>query len=237
MAGVDPHTVKAFDDDLEQIRALVAELGGRAEAAVRDAANALLSGDEATAARVVASDVRIDALSEEIERGCIRLIALRAPMADDLRQVLAAFKIGVLIERMGDCARGVAEQVPKLQTFARRSPLLILKSMSTSVGEMVRCAMDAFVAQDVEAARLVCRSDDEVDALHDQLFRELVEVMGEHPSSISPGASLLLASKKLERIGDHATTIARVVHFSVTGEQLPPMRYRPETLTNLVDAR
>ena len=231
MASVDPHTVKQFDDDLEQIRALVAELGGRAEAALRDATSALLNGDEATAARVVASDARIDEISGEIERDCIRLIALRAPMADDLRQVLAAFKIAVLIERMGDCARGVAEQVPKVQSFARRSPLLILKSMSTAVGEMVRSAMDAFVAQDIEAARQVCQSDDEVDALHDQLFRELLEIMGEYPSSISPGACLLLASKKLERIGDHATTIARVVHFSVTGDQLPPVRYRrPETI-------
>lgn len=221
MASVDPHTVKAFDDDLEQIRALVAQLGGLAEAAVGDATTALLSGDELTAARVIAGDSKLDTISEEVERDCVKLIALRAPMADDLRQVLAAFKIAVLIERMGDCARSVAEQVPRVQGFARRSPLLIIRSMSTTVAEMVRASLDAFIAQDADAAEAVGRSDDDVDALHDQLFRELLEIMSENPASISPSTCLLLASKKLERIGDHATSISRVVHYSITGIQLP----------------
>lgn len=226
MANVDPHTVKAFDDDLEQIRALVAEIGGRAEMALRDATEALLSNDDVTAAHVITGDAKIDAVSQAIERECIRLIALRAPMADDLRQVLAAFKIAVLIERMGDCARSIAEQVPKVHGFSRRPPLLILRTMSAAVADMVRAALDAFLADDAAAAEILSRSDDEVDMLHDELFRELLDVMTDQPSLITASTCLLLASKRLERIGDHATGIARVVHFSATGTHMPQPRSR-----------
>ena len=217
MANSDPHTVKAFDEDVERIRALVAEMGGLTEVAIGNALDALIAHDELSAAKVVANDTRIDLLAEEVERHCVRLIALRAPMADDLREVLAAFKIGILVERMGDCARSIAEQVPKTRSFSQRSPISLLQNMASEAAGMVRASLDAFVKQDSALAEDVCARDDAVDILHDDLFRELLDLMSANPTTITAATGLLLVSQKLERIGDHATNIARVVYYSSTG--------------------
>lgn len=221
MASADPHTVKAFDDDLERIRAEIAEMGGLTEAAIAGAIEALARHDELSATLIVAGDTRIDQMASEVERQCVRLIALRSPMADDLREVLAAFKIAILVERMGDCARSIAEQVPLIKGFERRLPLRLLEDMSKAAAEMVRLALDAFVKKDPAIAGQVCDSDDVVDALHDQLFRELLDIMSENPSKIGSATGLLLASQKLERIGDHASNIARVIFFWITGDHMP----------------
>ena len=220
MANSDPHTVKAFDEDIEQIRALVAEMGGLTEEAISNAIDALVAGNDVAAAQVVANDRRIDRLAEEVERHCVRLIALRAPMADDLREILAAFKIGILVERMGDCARSIAEQVPKTKTFSHRSPISLLRNMSAEAAAMVHGSLDSFVKQNAVLAQDVCARDDSVDILHDDLFRELLDVMSADPTSITAATCMMLVSQKLERIGDHATAIARVVYYSSTGTHM-----------------
>ena len=220
MATTNGHTVKAFDTDLGEIRALVSEMGGRAEAAINDAMDALVRRDLDLAARVVEDDKRIDAIESEIERQVIRLIALRAPMADDLREVIAALKISGVVERMGDYAKNIAKRVPVLSAANGLEPLSILPAMSRAVSDMVRATFDAFAARDAEAAVAVCESDRVVDDFYNSLFRTLLTYMLENPHNITPSTHLLFIGKNLERIGDHATNVAEMVYFAATGQQL-----------------
>ena len=214
------HTVKAFDADLGQIRGLVSEMGGRAEAAITDCIEALTRLDLEGAARIVQEDRKIDELEAEIERQVIRLIALRAPMADDLREVVAALKISGVIERIGDYAKNIAKRVPLLAEMRSAEPLAILPAMARAVSDMVRGALDAYATRDAAAAVIVCESDRQVDNLYNTLFRTLLTYMMENPHSITPSAHLLFIAKNLERIGDHATNVAEMVYFAATGEQL-----------------
>ena len=214
------HTVKAFDADLGQIRGLVSEMGGRAEAAINDSIRALSRFDLDAAARIVEDDRKIDELEAEIERQVIRLIALRAPMADDLREAVAALKISGVIERIGDYAKNIAKRVPMLSDMRTSEPLTILPAMASTVSDLVRAALDAYAARDADGAIEVCRADRQVDDFYNTLFRTLLTYMMENPSAITPSAHLLFIAKNLERIGDHATNVAEMVYFAATGEQL-----------------
>ena len=214
------HTVKAFDDDLGQLRALVSEMGGRAEAAITDALQALVRRDLDAAARIVEEDKKIDAIQDEIERQVVRLIALRAPMADDLREILAAMKIAGVVERMGDYAKNIAKRVPILTEAKNVEPLSILPAMGRLVSEMVHDVLDAFAARDAEAAIKVCESDKAVDDFYNSLFRTLLTYMLENPHNITASTHLLFIAKNLERIGDHATNVAEMVYFAATGEHM-----------------
>ncbi|USI74112.1 phosphate signaling complex protein PhoU [Sphingomonas morindae] len=214
------HTVKAFDTDLGQIRGLVSEMGGRAEAAITDSIGALAQLDLETAARIVEDDRRLDELEAEVERHVIRLIALRQPMADDLREVVAALKISGVVERIGDYAKNIAKRVPLLADMHSSEPLAILPAMARAVSDLVRAALDAYAARDPAAAIEVCRADRQVDDFYNTLFRSLLTYMMENPTAITPSAHLLFIAKNLERIGDHATNVAEMVYFAATGEQL-----------------
>lgn len=214
------HTVKAFDDDLGQLRALVSEMGGRAEAAITDALQALVRRDLDAAARIVEDDKKIDAIQDEIERQVVRLIALRAPMADDLREILAAMKIAGVVERMGDYAKNIAKRVPILTEAKNIEPLSILPAMGRLVSEMVHDVLDAFAARDAEAAIRVSESDKAVDDFYNSLFRTLLTYMLENPHNITASTHLLFIAKNLERIGDHATNVAEMVYFAATGHQM-----------------
>lgn len=214
------HTVKAFDEDLGQLRALVSEMGGRAEAAITDALQALIRRDLDAAARIVDEDKKIDALESEIERQVVRLIALRAPMADDLREVLAAMKIAGVVERMGDYAKNIAKRVALLQDMGQIEPVSILPAMGRAVSDMVRQVLDAFAARDAEAAVAVADSDRVVDSFYNGLFRTLLTYMMENPHNITASTHLLFIAKNLERIGDHATNVAEMVYFAATGIQM-----------------
>ena len=214
------HTVKAFDADLGEIRGLVSEMGGRAEAAINDSILALSRHDLEGAARAVDNDRRIDEIEAEIERQVIRLIALRAPMADDLREAVAALKISGVIERIGDYAKNIAKRVPLLAEMRSAEPLSVLPAMAREVSDMLRAVLDAYAARDAEAAIRVRESDRQVDDFYNTLFRTLLTYMMENPQSITPSAHLLFIAKNLERIGDHATNIAEMVYFAATGEQL-----------------
>ena len=218
------HTVKAFDEELGQLRGLVAEMGGLAESAIGDALKALVDRDLDAAARIVEEDRRIDAIEAEIETQVVRMIALRAPMADDLREILAAMKIAGVIERMGDYAKNIAKRVPLLAQVQGIEPLSILPAMGRLAAEMVRDALDAFAARDPEAALAVCRGDKAVDDFYNSLFRTLLTYMMENPHNISPSAHLLFIAKNLERIGDHATNMAEMVYFAATGRHMAERR-------------
>ena len=214
------HTVKAFDDDLGQLRALVSEMGGRAEAAITDALQALVRRDLDAAARIVEDDKKIDAIQDEIERQVVRLIALRAPMADDLREILAAMKIAGVVERMGDYAKNIAKRVPILTEAKNIEPLSILPAMGRLVSEMVHDVLDAFAARDPNAAIRVSESDKAVDDFYNSLFRTLLTYMLENPHNITASTHLLFIAKNLERIGDHSTNVAEMVYFAATGHQM-----------------
>ncbi|HEX8447846.1 MAG TPA: phosphate signaling complex protein PhoU [Sphingomonas sp.] len=224
------HTIKAFDDELGQLRALVSEMGGMAEAAISDAIQALVRRDLDGAARVVDQDRRIDAIEAEIEREVVRMIALRAPMADDLREILAAMKISGVIERIGDYAKNIAKRVPLLQDARGIEPLSILPAMARLVSEMVHNVLDAFVARDADAAVTVCESDRAVDDFYNSLFRTLLTYMLENPHTITSATHLLFIAKNLERIGDHATNIAEMVFFAATGRQMTERSKGDDTL-------
>jgi phosphate transport system protein len=214
------HTVKAFDDDLGELRALVAEMGGLAEAAIDGSIQALMRRDLDEAARIVEADTRIDQLETELERRVLRLFALRAPLADDLREVLAALKISGVIERIGDYAKNIAKRVPLLQNAREIEPIAILPAMASAVSEMVHDALNAFAARDPQAAIDVCRRDTKVDDLYNSLFRALLTYMMENPGNIGASTHLLFIAKNLERMGDHATNIAEMIYFAATGEQM-----------------
>ena len=214
------HTVKAFDDDLSELRGIVSQMGGLAEQAIAGAMEALVHRDVEGASRIVEADKRIDELESEVERQVVRLIALRAPMADDLREVLAAMKISSVVERMGDYAKNIAKRVKMLQASRNLEPLSILPAMARIVSEMVEEVLDAFAKRDAEAAVAVCHRDREVDDFYNSLFRTLLTHMLENPHTITDATHLLFIAKNLERIGDHATNVAEMVYFAVTGTQL-----------------
>ncbi len=169
---------------------------------------------------MVRDDTRIDELELQVERQVVRLIALRAPMADDLREVLAALKIAGVIERMGDYAKTIAKRELLLEDVTRIEPLSILPAMAAVVSDMVREALDAFAARDPAKARAVSLRDPQVDDLYNSMFRALLTHMMENPHTITASTHLLFVAKGLERIGDHATNIAEMVYYAATGEQL-----------------
>lgn len=211
------HTVKAFDEDITRLRGLIAEMGGLAEVAIAESLDALVRGDEALAEQIVARDKRMDALEMEVDKLAVRIIALRAPMADDLREVIAALKIGGVLERIGDYSKNIAKRVGIIEGRARFEPLTLLPTMGELAGEMVHDVLTAYAARDPDLAREVIATDAKVDAFYNSIFRNLVSYMVENPSTISSAAQLLFVARNIERIGDHATNVAEMVHFAATG--------------------
>ena len=214
------HTLKAFDEDLDRLRASVAEMGGLAEVAIAEAMQALVRRDTAAARKVVEADQRLDVLEAEVERQAVQIIALRAPMADDLREVVAALKMAGVVERIGDYAKNIAKRVPAVADSQNLRPLSLLPEMGRMAGEMVHSALDAFVARDPKKAAEVCERDRAVDDFYNSIFRVLLTFMIENPQNITAATHLLFVAKNLERIGDHATNIAEMVHFAATGTHL-----------------
>ena len=213
------HTIKAFDEELEQLRANIAEMGGLAETAIREAMQALVRRDMDAAKIVVERDQRIDALESEVERQAVKIIALRAPMADDLREVVAALKIAGVIERIGDYAKNIAKRVASIEDSQIR-PISLLPEMARIASEMVHDVLDAFAARDAQKAADVCERDAAVDDFYNSIFRALLTHMMENPHNITPATHLLFVAKNLERIGDHATNVAEMVYFAAKGEHL-----------------
>lgn len=226
MQQASGHTLKAFDDDMERLRALISQMGGMAEHAIGEAMRCLVQRDTDGAERVIREDKKLDALEVETERRAVQLIALRAPMAGDLRDVVAALKISGVVERIGDYAKNIAKRIPLLENVGKVEPLSLLPEMARIATGMVHDVLDAFVARDAEAAVRVCERDDAVDDFYDSIFRALLTHMMENPHNIGQAAHLLFVAKNLERVGDHATNIAEMVYYAATGEHMaePPQR-------------
>ncbi|EAT10148.1 MULTISPECIES: phosphate signaling complex protein PhoU [Sphingomonadaceae] len=223
------HTIKAFDDEIDRLRGLIAEMGGRAEAAIENAMLALQRHDKVLAAEVVADDRRIDAIEAEVEKLVVEVIALRAPMANDLRDVIAALKIVSVVERIGDYAKNIAKRVPLVATNSRTvEPISLLPSMGQVAGEMVHDVLNAYAARDADLALAVVERDTVVDDFYNSVFRTLVTYMVENPKTISECAHLLFIAKNIERIGDHATNVAEMVYYAATGKTLPERERGPD---------
>jgi phosphate transport system protein len=214
------HTVKAFDADIGELRGMISQMGGMAEDAIAKAMLALQRGDRQLAAEVKAADAEIDALEAEIERRAVSIIALRAPLANDLREVVAALKIAGVVERIGDYAKNIAKRVPLIESDTRIEPVSVLPAMARMAAEMVHDVLDAFAARNPQAAVRVCERDNALDDFYDSIFRTLVTFMVENPKTISQVAHLLFVAKNLERIGDHATNVAEMVFFAATGTRI-----------------
>jgi phosphate transport system protein len=218
------HTVKAFDEDITRLRGLIAEMGGLAEVAIQEAMQALVTGDEELAAGVVERDLKLDRLESEVDELAVRVIALRAPMANDLREIIAALKIAGVVERIGDYAKNIAKRVGRIEGRNRFEPLTLIPAMGDVCVEMVHDVLTAFAARDPVMAREVIATDDKVDAFYDSIFRNLVSYMVENPATISSAAQLLFIARNLERVGDHATNVAEMVHYAATGHYPPDER-------------
>ena len=160
-------------------------------------------------------------LEAEVDKLAIRVLALRAPMADDLREVIAALKIGGVLERIGDYSKNIAKRTGMIEGRARFEPLTLLPTMGELAGEMVHDVLTAYAARDPDLAREVIATDAKVDGFYNSIFRNLVSYMVENPSTISSAAQLLFVARNIERIGDHATNVAEMVHFAATGTYPP----------------
>ena len=220
MATTGGHTIKAFDDDLDRLRALISQMGGLAEHAITEAMRCLVQRDTEGAAKIVEDDKKLDVLEIETEKRAVRLIALRAPMAGDLRDVVAAMKISSVVERIGDYAKNIAKRVPLLDKVHNIEPISLMPEMARIATEMVHDVLNAFVERDAEAAVRVVERDRAVDDFYNSIFRALLTFMMENPSNIGQSTHLLFIAKNVERVGDHATNIAEMVYFAATGEHL-----------------
>ncbi len=214
------HTVKAFDEDITRLRGLIAEMGGLAEVSIAEGMEALVKGSTELAEQVVARDKQIDALEAEIDKLTVRIIALRAPMADDLREVIAALKIAGVIERIGDYAKNIAKRTGQIEDRKRFEPLTLIPAMAEIAAGMVHDVLTAYAARDPDLAIEIVQRDEKVDAFYNSIFRNLVSHMVENPSAISSAAQLLFVARNLERIGDHATNVAEMVYYAATGNYL-----------------
>jgi phosphate transport system protein len=218
------HVVKSYDLELKRLRNLLTEMGGIVENQLALSAEAILNRDAGAATRAVEEDAKVDALEREAEQFVIRLLALRQPVAGDLRHIVAALKITDDLERIGDYAANVAKRSIVLAQFALPYSLSGLAHMAQLVQQNVKEIIDALGESDAERAVAVWRSDELVDDMYNAIFRELITYMMEDPRNITPCTHLLFIAKNLERIGDHATNIAETVHYAVTGENLPDAR-------------
>jgi phosphate transport system protein len=228
---MNEHIVKSYEDELNHLAAEVARMGGLAEAQVSDAVAAVVRRDVPMAEAVVARDERLDAMEADIERLSIRMIALRQPMANDLRKTVSAMKIANNLERIGDLAKNIAKRGLVIVDSEPMTPLTrSIERMGKLVGQRLKEVLDAFTSGNVERADAVWARDNEVDEHYNALFRELLTYMMGDPRTITPCAHMLFVAKNLERIGDHATNIAEIIHYDITGETMGVERPKTEAV-------
>ena len=224
---MNEHIVKSYEDELNTLTADCARMGGLTEAQVGDALDAVVKRDQALAESVVGRDERLDLLEADIERKAIRLIALRQPVASDLRRALASMKLAVDLERTGDLAKNIAKRALILAEGEPMQPLTrSIERMGRLVSTRLRDVLDAYTASELDRAVAVWQTDDEVDEHYNALFRELLTYMMGDPRTIGACTHLLFMAKNLERIGDHATNIAETIHYEITGTEFTGERPR-----------
>jgi phosphate transport system protein len=225
---VSEHIVKAYGEALEHLSGDVARMGGVAESQVNDAITAVMRRDTGLAQEVIARDHKVDAAHKSVEKRCTSLLALRQPMANDLREVMAAWKIASDLERVGDLAKNIAKRTLVIN---QSDPIQLTKSierMGRMAASHLKQVLDAYSSRDVAPALAIWFQDEDIDAHYNSLFRELLTYMMEDPRTIGPCAHLLFIAKNIERIGDHSTNIAETVHYLVTGEEIASERPKAE---------
>ncbi len=209
-----------FQDDLDALKERLLAMGGLAEERVREAVRGLMDRDNAALDAVLAGDQPINDLHIELDDRCFKLLALHQPMAADLRVIVAAVKINTDLERVGDLAVNIGEAGKRYLRHAPVKPLIDIPRMGELAQSMLRDALDAFVRRDMALAEAVLAADDTLDALKTQIFRELLTYMLQEPATIEPALDLILISRHLERIGDHATNVAEDVIFILSAKDV-----------------
>jgi phosphate transport system protein len=229
MSEQSEHLVKSFDQDLKRLTDMLIRMGGIVENQVALAAESIMERNAEAAAKTVEEDVKVDALEREVDQFVIRMLALRQPMAADLRHIVAGLKITGDLERIGDYAANVAKRSMVLSQFPAPYSLGGLAHMITLVQAQLKSIIDALGSSDSDKALEVWRSDRAVDDIYNTIFRELITYMMEDPRNITPCTHLLFIAKNLERIGDHTTNIAETIYYSVKGEVIPDVRPKGDT--------
>jgi len=223
------HTVKAFSEKLEALGTSIAQMGGMAEAQLANAIDAIAKRDTHLAESAVGGDKQIDQLQQQVEDQALKLLALRQPMAVDLRETLAAIKIASELERIGDLAKNIAKRAIVLN---REPPIRLTQSLARMGRQslaQLKLVLDAYSDRDASAAETVWKQDGEIDETYNSLFRELLTYMMEDPRTIGLSTHLLFVAKNIERTGDHATNIAEVVYHMVSGGHLATERPKADT--------
>ncbi len=223
------HIVSSFEEALDNIGECLARMGGLAEKQLADSIDAIVRRDRTLAEQTVAHDKQIDALEVDIEAQALRLIALRQPMAIDLRETISAIKISSDLERIGDLAKNIAKRAQVVDDTSPGRAMQGLGRMGRQVLNQLKEVLDAYAERDADRALTVWRRDEEIDEMYNSLFRELLTYMMEDPRTISLSTHLLFVAKNLERIGDHSTNIAETIQFLVKGEVLSDNRPKGDT--------
>jgi len=224
------HIDRHYEEELQELRHLLLEMGGFVEKQIADAMRALVDRDDEFARLIIERDKTVNRMDVQIDDVCLRLLALHQPAARDLRLITTALKITTDLERAGDMAENIAERVIELSREPQLKPFIDLPRMAAIAQGMLRQSLDAFVREDAELALQVCHQDDAVDQLTDQLTRELLTFMMEDPHTISRALRLTFVAKYLERLADHATNIAEMVVFMVKGKSIRHLDRPPSTL-------
>jgi phosphate transport system protein len=235
---VSNHTTKVFDTDLIKLTQMVARMGGFAQKQITDAIDALARRDVALARQIIAADSTVDDLQRQIEEKAVETIALRQPMAIDLRALVATLRIASDLERIGDLAKNIGKRVTAMSDeHSQRTFMRGLTHMATLVVSQLAAVLDSFVDRDPFKALKVWQGDKEVDALYVSLFRELLTCTMEDPGTVSMCIHHLFCAKNIERIGDHATNIAEAVHYMVEGHAFAGERPKGDTSSYVSEAR
>ncbi|HTT78280.1 MAG TPA: phosphate signaling complex protein PhoU [Stellaceae bacterium] len=218
------HVVKSYDEELDRLNKIIIEMGGLAEGQIAAAMEAVVKRDSDLAASVIEGDRTVDQLERDLDNQAVRLLALRQPMGRDLREIVAALKIGSDLERICDYAANVAKRSIVLSQSPPIAPIHALPRMARLALILVKDVIDAYVERDADKAIVVWNRDEEIDEMYSGLFREFLTYMMEDPRNISTYTHLLFMAKNIERIGDHATNIAEDVYFVVHGTPLTQAR-------------
>jgi phosphate transport system protein len=229
------HIIKSYDDELRRLDNTITQMGGLAESQLTAAIDAVAKRDTQLATRVVEGDGAIDELDREVESLVVRLLALRQPMARDLRQIVASLKISADLERIGDYAANVAKRSVALSLTPAVRPVHAIPRMGNFCQQMVKDILDAYVARDADRALAVWLRDEELDEMYTSLFRELLTYMIEDPRNISASTHLLFMAKNLERVGDLTTNIAETIYFFVHGVPLNQMRPKRDRTSSQIE--
>lgn len=227
------HIVRSYDEDLESLKTMLAQMGGLVEKQLDDAIDALSRRDTALADRVIQNDEKVDVLEHQIEEKAIQTIARRQPMARDLREIMVAIRVASDLERTGDLAKNTAKRTHAISEALPRKLMAGVTRMGRLAQGQLKEILDSYSRSDAERAFEVWRADEELDALYNSIFRELLTYMMEDPRNISLCTHLLFAAKNMERIGDHATNIAENIHYLVHGKPLVEGRPKKDITSTL----